>query len=193
MHLNVFNNKSTIGLIFIFLSGLCLLYGWYAQPFADDFCHAVDIRHQGSLLDYVLHNWHHLNGRWMTTSLRYLFESVVSLEQGYELISVLAILFIVAGNYCIACVVFAERSNRWMMTSLNTVLFIALASKLSSLLFWKTGLTDYTVAYFLFGLSVWLIYTKASWFKMVLSLLIVFFTTGLSELLLPPLGLYNFS
>jgi len=168
---------------------------FYAQPVADDYCHAFDMRSAGDLFSYISYNWQSLNGRWSTTLFRYIGDIIIGLESRYWLTTVIGLLSIVFGFWLFIGTLITETKVRLTFTLTLSVIFIALASKLSDLLFWSTGITDYTFGYFLTGLSFYLLIKSAnrSDKKMNLSLwaatILLFFNAGLSELFLIPLAL----
>jgi len=84
-------------ILFAFIATLCLVLAFYAQPVADDYCHAFDMRSAGDLFSYVSYNWQSLNGRWSTTLFRYIGDIIIGLESRYWLTTVIGLLSIVFG------------------------------------------------------------------------------------------------
>jgi len=182
-------------LLFAMVAVLCGILSVYAQPFADDYCHAFDMHSAGDLASYVSHNWQSLNGRWATTIFRYFNDLVIGLGARYWLTTPIALTFIFLGFWFFIATFVDELKSRIAFASVMSMIFIAIASKISDLLFWSTGITDYTVGYFLTGLSCYLLISSAQssssklgW-RLPTTSILLFFNAGLSELFLIPLGL----
>jgi len=175
---------------------LCCFLAAYAQPFADDYCHAFDIRQSDSFWAYLQHNWQYLNGRWATTSLRYLADSILNPDAIYWLTVPISISCVFLGFYFFISTLTFSVANKIVFASLFSLIFIAIASKVGELLFWGTGLSDYTFGYMLTGLSCFLLVSLAKCSKLnwknsflYLSTLTLLLNAGMSELFIVPLGL----
>lgn len=188
-HTPALNSPLTLTLVFFALALLCVSLAFYVPPFADDFCHAYDMQQQGSWLAYLQTNWANLNGRWATTSLRYAYDLLNGPDDAYWLTTPISIVCIFAGFYFLTTSVLADRASAVTASLLFSLLFIAFASKVSSLIYWSTGMTDYTVGYLLLGVVFYLSLRELHWGMQLLGLPLVFLASGLSELMLVPLGL----
>lgn len=168
---------------------LCIALSFFVPPFADDFCHAHGMLEQGTWLAYLNENWSNLNGRWGTTSLRYGYDVINGPDNAYWLTTPLSILSIFSGFYLLAFSVLNSSKQRLTAAMLFTLLFLVFASKIASLLFWSTGMTDYTVGYGLIGVAFYLTLRAESWLLKALALPVIFLASGLSELMLVPLAI----
>lgn len=193
-------------LVFSIVVSICCVLAGYAQPFADDYCHAYDIRQADGFWAYLQHNWQNLNGRWATTSIRQLADPLLNPEAQYWLTVPISISCIFFGFWFFISSIFNKRTTTGsepntdtliiVFASMMSLIFISIASKIGDLLFWSTGLTDYTFGYLLSGISIYLVVslTKSAgplWkdWRLYLSAFTLFINAGMSELFIIPLGL----
>lgn len=191
--------NASLLIVFSVVIAISCFLATYAQPFADDYCHAFDIRQSGNFWTYLLHNWQHLNGRWATTSLRFLADSIINPDASYWLTIPISIACIFFSFWFFISTFLGKTTDKIVFASLFSLIFIAIASKVSELLFWGTGLSDYTFGYMLTGLSCYLLATAANssipiWqnWRLYLCSLTIFVNVGMSELFIIPLGLLLF-
>lgn len=154
------------------------------------------MRRASGLFGYLQHNWLNLNGRWATSTLRFFADSIIGLDARYGLTVPASIACIFFGFWFFISTVVKQAADKLVFSSMMSLIFIALASKISELLFWSTGLTDYTFGYLLSGISFYLMISVAqdtsnAWrnWRLYVGAVVLFFNAGMSELFLVPISL----
>ena len=180
-------------LLLLFLIGLTFYLAFHAHPSGDDYCHAIYWKKGADWYEYSLSSWNNWTGRWASGIARYVYYDVVGLGANhYWIVTLVGLLSILFGYYLGSTLVYGRHSVALTWGIWSTVIFVALASAIDALLFWLTGLTDYTFGYFFVPLSLWLaakvLHQKRFHIWSVLATgICLFWSCGFSELFLIPI------
>ena len=140
--------------VYISLALLSLSYFYLAsfiQPINDDYCFAYYVSEVDSIWANVNKDWNVLNGRWGTSAMRYIFMTTIGIEAWYWLTIPLSLLAIFFASFMIASTIIdpERKSEKISLTCINSLVFLSICSSISDVIFWGTGLTDYTLGYFI--------------------------------------------
>ena len=156
------NSVTHENLSWLYLASILLLItytylGFFIQPINDDFCFAYKVNEVNSLSENIHKDWSNLNGRWGTSGLRYIFMTLVGIETWYWLTIPLSIIAIFTASLFLANVIASEcsRKEKRNLACVNSFIFLSICSSLSDVIFWGTGLTDYTLGYLFVALSIY--------------------------------------
>ena len=191
-----FRNSAVVtGVLAFFIISMCVYLGLYMRPALDDFCFAHTNQNFNSLLAAVSNEWTVFNGRWATSTIRYFYYEYVGIGSNYWLVAIISLLSIFGASWCVAKVFYQTAITRYCATLFFATVFISLASKIEDLIFWGDGLTNYTLAYSLTALSIYLFYKTSSsvgWLTSIVLAVVLTLTSGLVELFLLPLWFFMF-
>lgn len=144
-------------LLLCLLGSLVLYHAFRTHALSDDYCHALHWKTASGWYEYTRTIWEEWSGRWAATVLRYFFYELIGLDAGgYWLVAVISMCAILAGFFFATQALYGSNVTSLIWGLICSVIFIAVASAIDSLLFWMTGLTDYTLGYLFTPLSLWL-------------------------------------
>ena len=149
--------------VYALLTTICLSYLYLAsfiQPITDDYCYAYYVSGVDSIWANVSKDWNILNGRWGTSAMRYIFMSTIGIESSYWLTIPLSLLAILGASYLISCTIIKSenKGDKFALASINSLIFLSICSSLSDVVFWGTGLTDYTLGYLMVSVCIYTAY-----------------------------------
>lgn len=144
---------------------IALLYlSAYSQPINDDYCFAYYVSEVDSLSANVSKDWGKLNGRWGTSAMRYFFMTIIGLDSLYWLTIPLSLIALFSASLLIANIIVPPKTEdnynsgynkeKFGLACINSLIFLSICSSLSDVVFWGTGLTDYTLGYLLVSLCL---------------------------------------
>ena len=176
---------------------ICAVFAFFSYATSDDFCHAMQWKTASGWYEYTHEFWNSWTGRWSGTTLRYFFYELIGIDSGlYWLVAIFSLFCIMAGYITAIGALYALNGAAFTWALLCSSIFVAIASSVDSLLFWMTGLTDYTAGYFFTPLAIWLAVQalsgtcRVSWLPMLAAGLALFWACGFSEMFLIPIWLF---
>ena len=175
---------AAIGGVLVATAVLLMLF-FYAEPVADDFCHAV--QPQGGHLDSIRHAYFTRTGRWASVGAEDLLMSGVDLTRWYAPLLVAVALVCFGGLYFLVRVIFgAQISNRFAIlpASFLFLLFWARMPSPGDTIFMLTGSVEYGLNLPLAFLLFWVLARRISWqIRLLPACMLTLFISGKHELM----------